>query len=104
LPNEFRNPDVTPLASFHTHAAYDEDADSEVPSFEDLRADIAEGLVGFVSTPGGRFWISDPQRQRVTQLCGLRCLPQDRFFQPGDWGNIAGSYTLRQLRQRRSLY
>jgi len=104
LPNEFRNPDVTPLASFHTHAAYDEDADSEVPSFEDLSADIAEGLVGFVATPGGRFWISDPVKQRVTQLCGLRCLPQDRLFQQGDWGNIAKSYSLRQLKQRRSLY
>lgn len=103
-PRDFRDDRIEPIASFHTHAAYDPDADSEVPSFIDLTADMDEGLVGFVSTPGGRFWVTIPEQSRVVQICGLRCLPQDRLFVAGDWGNIAKSYTLRQLKQREQLY
>lgn len=104
IPHEFRNRDVDPLASYHTHGAYEHDADSEVPSYEDLRADIDEGLIGFIATPGGRLWVTIPETQNAEQICGLRCLPQDRFFQKGDWGFIQDAYSLRQLKQRRQLY
>lgn len=103
-PRDFPDDRIEPIAAYHTHAAYDPDADSEVPSYDDLAADMDEGLVGFVATPGGRFWVTIPEQSRVVQLCGLRCLPQDRDFVQGDWGNIAKSYTLRQLRQREQLY
>ncbi|EPX79424.1 hypothetical protein thalar_02249 [Litoreibacter arenae DSM 19593] len=103
-PHEFRTPGVVPLASFHTHGAYDHDADSEVPSYEDLRADMEEGLIGFIATPGGRLWVNLPKQGMSRQLCGLRCLPQDRYFQQGDWGLIRDKYTLRQLKGRRQLY
>jgi hypothetical protein len=104
LPYEFRGRGIVPLASYHTHGAYDHEADSEVPSYEDLSADMDEGLIGFVATPGGRFWINLPDSAISRQLCGLRCLPQDRYFQSGDWGLIRNKYTLRQLKQRRQLY
>ena len=42
--DESRFVEVT--ASFHTHAGYDPDADSEVPSVEDLVGDIDEGANG----------------------------------------------------------
>ena len=40
------------MASFHTHACYDPDADSEVPSVEDLAGDIDESVNGYVATLG----------------------------------------------------
>lgn len=103
-PGNFLRSSTVALASYHTHGAYDHDADSEVPSFEDLSADIEEGLLGYVATPGGRLWVNNPDTALSIQLCGLRCLPQDRHFQQGDWGVIAKRYTLRQLKQRRQLY
>ena len=104
LSNEFRGRWITALASYHTHGAYDHEADSEVPSFEDQSADMNEGLVGFIATPGGRLWVNLPDRTMSFQLCGLRCLPQDRHFNSGDWGLIRDKYTLRQLKQRQKLY
>jgi hypothetical protein len=103
-PHEFRGRGMVALASYHTHGAYDHDADTEVPSFEDLDADMDEGLIGFISTPGGRLWVNLPDKAVSRQLCGIRCLPQDRHFQQGDWGLINKQYTLRQLQQRRQLY
>ncbi|MEP3347673.1 MAG: DUF4329 domain-containing protein [Litoreibacter sp.] len=103
-PHEFRGRGIVALASYHTHGSYDHDADSEVPSFSDLSADIDEGLIGFVATPGGRFWVNLPDQAISRQVCGIRCLPQDRHFQQGDWGLINTQYTLRQLQQRRQLY
>lgn len=104
LPHEFRGYGTVALASYHTHGAYDHEADGEVPSYEDLSADMREGLIGFVATPGGRFWVNLPDRAVSRQLCGLRCLPQDRHFRAGDWGLIRDTYTLRQLKQRQLLY
>lgn len=51
--DESRFVEVT--ASFHTHAGYNPDADSEVPSVEDLAGDIDEGVNGYVATPGGGY-------------------------------------------------
>ncbi len=88
------------IASFHTHAGFDEEADSEVPSPSDVIGDMEEGLDGFVATPGGRFWFIDGQTGVVRQLCGLGCLPQDPDFEAGVWGPIAKRYTLGQLEDR----
>ena len=88
------------VASFHTHGDFDPGMDSEVPSLEDLRADRAEGIVGFVSTPGGRLWLVDGPRGRVRLLCGVGCLPRDPAFRAGLTGPIARGYDERGLRAR----
>lgn len=87
-------------ASFHTHAAFDTEADSEVPSTDDVRGDMDEGVNGYIATPGGRFWYVDGARGVATQLCGLGCLGQDPDFVQGDAGTIAQQYTLADLERR----
>ena len=42
----FDKPGMAPLASIHTHGAFDADYDSEVPSLIDLESDIADGMDG----------------------------------------------------------
>ena len=88
------------VASFHTHAAFSREADSEVPSSDDVEADMGEGVNGYVATPGGRLWYIDGQRGIATQVCGLGCMGQDPAFIPGDAGPIAQRYTLQELRRR----
>lgn len=84
-------------ASYHTHAAYSPDYDSEIPSGDDVEGDEAEGIDGYVSTPGGRFWYIDTTDDVLSQLCGIGCLPSDPAFVPGDFGPIAQSYTFQEL-------
>lgn len=93
-----RNLDV--IASWHTHAAYDEGAYSEVPTVNDIEADEAEGVDGWVGTPGGRLWFVDTTDMVVSQICGLRCLRSDPNFVRGSEGPIKQSYTYRELLQR----
>jgi hypothetical protein len=88
------------VASFHTHAAFDTEADSEVPSVDDLLGDMEEGVDGFVATPGGRLWHIDGARGIATQVCGLGCMGQDPDFVAGDAGPIARRYTLEELERR----
>lgn len=88
------------VASFHTHAGFERTADSEVPSSDDVRGDMAEGLNGYVATPGGRLWYIDGRRGVATQVCGPGCMGQDPDFRPGNAGPIAQSYTLQQLQAR----
>jgi len=88
------------IASYHTHAGYDEDADSEVPSANDVIGDMEEGLDGYVSTPGGRLWFIDGQAGVARQLCGLGCLPADPDFQQGQWAVVKQRYTLSDLEAR----
>lgn len=88
------------VASFHTHAAFDRGADSEVPSSTDVRGDMQEGVNGYVATPGGRLWYIDGARGVATQVCGLGCMGQDPAFIPGDAGPIAQRYTLNELLAR----
>lgn len=91
---------VEVVASFHTHAAFSRDADSEVPSSSDVVGDREEGVNGYVATPGGRLWFIDGRRGVATQICGPGCMGQDPDFIPGDAGPIAPSYSLQQLRAR----
>lgn len=87
-------------ASYHTHGAYSPDYDSEIPSGDDVEGDEAEGIDGYVATPGGRFWFIDTTDLVISQICGIGCLPADPAFQPGDWGPIAQSYSYDQLIER----
>lgn len=88
------------VASFHTHAGFDRAADSEVPSTDDVRGDMAEGVNGYVATPGGRLWYIDGRQGVATQICGLGCMGQDPNFIPGDAGPTAQRYTLQDLQAR----
>lgn len=92
------------IASFHTHAGFDPDADSELPSVSDVQSDMDEGLDGYLATPGGRFWFIDGQSGTVRQICGTGCLPTDPDFEPGLWGRIRNRYTLGDLERREAQY
>lgn len=96
--DESRFVEVT--ASFHTHAGFDWDADSEVPSADDVLGDMEEGVDGYVATPGGRFWYIDGAQGVAYQICGLGCLGQDPDFVEGAAGPIAAEYTLDDLEDR----
>lgn len=88
---------VVATASFHTHGAYSPDYFNEVPSIEDVEGDEAEGIDGYVATPGGRLWYVDTEDLVISQLCGVGCLPADPAFVPGADGNIASSYSYDEL-------
>lgn len=68
------------LASYHTHGGYSQAHDSEIPSLDDLRADVAEGVDGYISTPGGRVWFNDAKAHRSRQICSLNCVAMDAKF------------------------
>ncbi len=91
---------VEVVASFHTHAAHDRSADSEVPSTDDVRGDMDERTNGYIATPGGRLWFVDWQRGVATQVCGPGCMGQDPNFIPSDSGPVAQTYSLRELQAR----
>lgn len=88
------------VASWHTHAGFDEGAYSEVPSVTDFEADEDEGIDGYLATPGGRLWYIDTTDGVVSQVCGLGCLFQDPDFVPGVEGRIERSYTYEDLLRR----
>lgn len=86
------------VASFHTHAAFAPDYSSEFPSVDDVEGDEAEGIDGYVATPGGRFWYIDTAEDiTISQICGVGCLPSDPNFVPGVDGKIEQSYTYDEL-------
>lgn len=87
-------------ASYHTHAASREGYDNEVPSVADVEGDMAEGVNGFVATPGGRLWFIDGQTGVSSLICGPRCLPSDVAYQSDPDDPVADRYTLDQLRWR----
>ncbi|WP_299492112.1 DUF4329 domain-containing protein [Acaryochloris sp. IP29b_bin.137] len=93
-------PGFTVLASYHTHGSYTMDADTEVPSVDDLQADIQEQIYGYVATPAGRVWFNDHERHESVMLFG----PGSVFSDPNyrECQNFAprAQYTLAQLRQR----
>lgn len=85
------------VLSFHTHGRFSRAFAAEVPSVADIEADEAEGIDGFVATPGGRLWYVDTEDMIVRQVCGLGCLPQDPQFVEGAEGVIEISYTYQDL-------
>lgn len=94
LPNE---PPLRIIASYHSHAAFDPDSINEIPSLQDLTTDIAMERNSFIATPGGRLWFSDHRAQKVRQICGVGCLPQDPAFRPGKFMKVRRSYSLADL-------
>jgi hypothetical protein len=74
------NTEMDILASYHTHGGYSEDHDSEIPSLDDLRADVFEGVDGYISTPGGRVWFNDAKAKGSRQICGVKCVTVDTQF------------------------
>ncbi|GAA0765187.1 hypothetical protein FHS52_002124 [Erythromicrobium ramosum] len=96
----FDEPGMAPLASIHTHGAFDENYDSEVPSLIDLEGDIESQIDGYVATPGGRLWRVNWQQQRAVLVCAEGCLRQDPAYRscPGD--PIAPAYSSPQLTAR----
>lgn len=89
--------DLLLVLSYHTHGEFNPDFSSEVPSVSDIEADEAEGIDGFVATPGGRLWYVDTDEMQVRQICGPGCLPQDPNFVAGDDGVIEDVYSYQDL-------
>lgn len=87
-------------ASYHTHGAYSPDYYNEVPSGDDMEGDEAEGIDGWVATPGGRLWYIDTEDMIARQVCGIGCLTADPRFVAGDMGHIEQSYSYDELVQR----
>ena len=92
--------DLDVVASWHTHAGYDSGAWSEVPTVIDIEADEAEGIDGYVATPGGRFWFVDTTAMEVVRMCPRGCVPGDPRFVPGSEGEIAHSYSYADMLAR----
>jgi len=86
------------IASYHTHGAFEYDTPAEFPSTGDVEGDEAEGIDGYISTPGGRMWFVDGSETTVSQLCRTGCLSQDPNFVEGLDGDIALTLTLEELR------
>lgn len=94
---ELFNDTFRALASFHTHGAFSENYDSEIPSFDDLKADILEGLDGYVATPGGRLWYNNAQGKEARLICGERCLISDADYKIAPELPVDERYSLEDL-------
>lgn len=88
------------FASYHTHGAFSVEADSELPSSGDLKADIEEELDGYISTPGGRLWFNDSVAGTATMICNYNCMLSDPDFDKDLLDPTRRKYTLIQLLQR----
>jgi len=84
-------------SSYHTHGGYSPDYVNEVPSVDDIEGDVADGMDGYIATPGGRLWYNDTEAEEIYQLCGLGCLPSDPNFVRGSDGRISTSYSYSEL-------
>ncbi len=93
-------PGVQVIASWHTHAAWAEGYDGEVPSITDVEGDMSQNINGWVSTPGGRLWFVNGQTGHIHQVCGRDCLPSDPNFFPEEHGPVDKNYTLDGLYAR----
>lgn len=95
-PRDPRNIEVI-LASYHTHGGYEGDDAYEVPSVDDIESDEAEGIDGYVATPGGRFWYIDTEEMTISQICGAGCLIQAEDYVAEPDSDIWVSYTYDEL-------
>jgi hypothetical protein len=92
-------PGMTLLASFHTHGTYSPYYASEFPTTDDMLTDAADGIDGYISTPGGRLWYVDTDTMTVRLLCGPGCLPQDPDYRTDADGPLRPVMTLADLRR-----
>jgi len=89
--------DWTVLASYHSHGAFTLVANSELPSTYDIISDAAEGIFGYISTPGGRVWFVDGPKGTAMVLCGPGCVTADPNYDASIFTQVADSYTLEEL-------
>ncbi|MEL7026264.1 MAG: DUF4329 domain-containing protein [Pseudomonadota bacterium] len=94
------DPGIEVIASYHTHGAYGPEHDAEVPSPEDIESDMAEGVFGYISTPGGRIWLVDWRDGVARQVCGASCVSVDPDYDPVATGEIGRVYTRSGLEAR----
>lgn len=85
------------LASWHTHGGYAYSFESEIPSTDDLIADIEDGVDGYIATPGGRLWYNDISARKTVLLCGPACVKMDPDYDTLDVPDIQSSYDLEAL-------
>lgn len=91
------------VADFHTHAGYRHDADSEVPSVQDMDGNRRAGIPGFLATPGGRFWFISHDGTFARQLCRAGCMPVDpKIPTPHMTESVAAYWTYEQLLERQN--
>ncbi|EPX86350.1 hypothetical protein ruthe_01165 [Rubellimicrobium thermophilum DSM 16684] len=88
---------MTVIASYHTHGTYSPWYASEWPTTQDVNTDAADGIDGYIATPGGRLWHVDTDTMTVRQICGRGCLPQDPNYRPEDDGPLRPVMTYDQL-------
>jgi len=88
------------VSSWHTHAAWAEGYDNELPSLIDVEGDMSQGIDGWLATPGGRLWYINGQTGEIHQYCGAECLPFDPDAQMDARGPVDKHYTLSELRAR----
>lgn len=91
--------DFEDFASYHTHGAFSIDADSELPSSNDLIIDIEEQVDGYIATPGGRIWFNDSQNKITTMLCE-NCVMHDPNFNGELLDPVKKTYTVKQIQAR----
>lgn len=94
------HPRIRVFASYHTHGVWDGVSDGEVPSVEDVEGDMADGIDGYVSTPGGRFWFIDGEAGTARQVCGEGCLLSDPDYDRDAEGPVPDVLTLDELKAR----
>jgi hypothetical protein len=92
--------DFTVLASYHSHGAFSEDFDSEIPSYEDMASDILEGVDGYIATPGGRMWHISAANREARLVCGPRCVTADPDYSDPALEPIRFRYSLGDLEDR----
>ncbi|MCY6379602.1 DUF4329 domain-containing protein [Hoeflea prorocentri] len=92
--------DADIIASYHTHGAFSPEADTEVPSVDDLTADFMEGIDGYVATPGGRVWLNLLEEEITVELCGPGCIHTDPAFRPCPAFEPEAEYTIKGLVER----
>lgn len=91
------------FASYHTHGAYGERYDNEVPSVTDLQSDFSLGINGYVSTPGGRIWRVNLTSRDTVQVCGLKCVASDPGFVPRNEDSVQQRYSILELALRNGV-
>lgn len=85
------------LASYHTHGGYEGHDGYEVPSVDDIESDEAEGIDGYVATPGGRLWYIDTEDMTISLVCGPKCLISAEDYAPEPDAEIQDFYSYDEL-------
>lgn len=92
--------DLEIVGSYHTHGAFSAEADSELPSSDDMMGDMEEDIDGFIATPGGRIWYIDTIDNIAEMVCERHCIMSDPNFDATLLDPVSDRYTLAQLQQR----